>query len=98
MLFEEMDYDDSDRRIWEAVYVKVYAKKKIGEKFDINNAKESEERKRIVAKSWECNRIEVGGETDFNFSSKIGIHRQSKYGIYKKILSSIDDKKEKRKH
>ena len=34
MLFEEMDYDDSDRRIWEAVYVKVYAKKKIGEKFD----------------------------------------------------------------
>ena len=28
MLFEEMDYDDSDRRIWEAVYVKVYAKKK----------------------------------------------------------------------
>lgn len=96
MLFEEMDYDDSDRRIWQAVYVKAYAKKKIGEKFDIYNAKESVERKRIVAKSRECNGIEVGGETDFNFGSKIGIHRQSKYGIYKKILGSIDDKERKK--
>ena len=94
-MLEDKDYDDSDRVVWEDVYSKAYAKKIIGERFDINNSDESKERKRIVAKDFKEDQ-EIGGETDFNFSSKLGNHRKSKYGIYEDILKSINDENQKK--
>ena len=95
MIIKNTDYDDSDKVIWESVYLLAYENKIIGTNFDIGNVMESKRRKRIVAKAKEDDNLEIGGETDFNFSSKTGIHKQSKYDIYKNILKSINDKNKK---
>lgn len=90
-----ISYDD-ERSTWEYIYKRSYAEKTVGKFFDINNPVYSDYRKRYVAQALNDPNVEISGETDFNFSSKIGVHRQSKYGIYKEILESIDDQERKR--
>lgn len=102
MIIENKVYDDdSQDEVWNCVYSEAYGGEKIlGTVFNLKEVSISETHKRNVAKiSKDVERIketlEIGGETDFNFSKKIGIHRQSKYGIYKKILNEIKDNEKK---
>ena len=108
MITENKVYDDdSQDEVWKSVYSKAYSGEKIlGKIFNLKEISISETRKRNVAKiskDVECFKdtgiiketIEIGGETDFNFSKKRGIHRQTKYGIYRKILNEIKDKGKK---
>ncbi len=92
-------YDD-DKSTWEEIYKLAYVGKIIGKHFDIQNPMFSNYRKRYVAEALNGSAFinaDVSGETDFNFSSKKGAHNQSKYGIYKAILESIEDQEKKEK-
>lgn len=90
-----ISYDD-DKTTWDDIYKRSYDRKIVDKNFDINNPYYSDYRKRYVAQAKNNPNVEISGETDFNFSSKIGVHRQSKYGIYKEVLESIEDQERKR--
>ena len=91
----EIVYDD-DQDTWDNIYIIAYNNKIIvGEKFVIKEYAYSKDRKRYVVQDKD-KKLEISGETDFNFSLKVGLYRQSKYDTYKKILESIDDQKRQR--
>jgi hypothetical protein len=87
--------NDSNQEVWNDLYKKIYIEDNlIAQRFDILN--NESKRKRFIAYDKQDRGYFVGGETDFNFSKKIGQHRLSKYKIYQTILEKNNDEEKKK--